>query len=415
MESLRALAGVVGLLAIAWLLSERRTAIVWRPVWGGIALAAALLVAIRLLPGVRTLIESMNGVLDALQAATAAGTAFVFGYLGGGALPYAPTNPAAGFVLATQALPLVLVVSALSALLFHWGVLGAIVRVFAWILVRTLGVSGAVGVSAAANAFVGMVEGPLVIRPWLARMSRGELFVVMNCGMATIAGTVLVLYATMLRPLLPDALGHLLAASVVAIPVSIAVAALMVPSDTPPERTPLALTREDPNTIAAITRGTLEGLQLLLNIVAMLVVFVALVALANAGLALLPAVGGAPLSAERILGVVFAPLAWLVGVPWSEAAAAGQLLGKKTVLNEFVAYAELAAMPADVLSERSRLLMTYALAGFANFGSLGIMVGGLAPLVPEDRRADLARLAARSLPAGLLSTCITAALVGLIA
>ncbi|MFN9774092.1 MAG: NupC/NupG family nucleoside CNT transporter [Burkholderiales bacterium] len=415
MEALRGVFGIAAMLAIAWALSERRREIAWRPVWGGLALAAVLLAAIRWVPGSRAAIESMNGVLDALQAATAAGTAFVFGYLGGGPPPFAPTNPAAGFVLATQALPLVLVVSALSALLFHWGILSGIVRAFAWVLVRTLGVGGAVGVSAAANAFVGMVEGPLVIRPWLARMSRGELFVVMNCGMATIAGTVLVLYATMLRPVLPDALGHLLAASVVAIPVAIAVAALMVPSDARSDRAPIALPSEDANAIAALTRGTLEGLQLLLNVIAMLLVFVALVALVNRGLALAPEVAGAPLSAERILGVAFAPLAWLVGVPWSESAVAGQLLGKKTVLNEFVAYAELAALPPDALSERSRLLMTYALAGFANFGSLGIMVGGLAPLVPAERRADLARLAARSLPAGLLSTCITAALVGLIA
>jgi CNT family concentrative nucleoside transporter len=415
MEALRGVFGIAAMLAIAWALSERRREIAWRPVWGGLALAAVLLAAIRWVPGSRAAIESMNGVLDALQAATAAGTTFVFGYLGGGPPPFSPTNPAAGFVLATQALPLVLVVSALSALLFHWGILSGVVRAFAWVLVRTLGVGGAVGVSAAANAFVGMVEGPLVIRPWLARMSRGELFVVMNCGMATIAGTVLVLYATMLRPVLPDALGHLLAASVVAIPVAIAVAALMVPSDARSDRAPVALPSEDANAIAALTRGTLEGLQLLLNVIAMLLVFVALVALVNRGLALAPEVAGAPLSAERILGVAFAPLAWLVGVPWSESAVAGQLLGKKTVLNEFVAYAELAALPPEALSERSRLLMTYALAGFANFGSLGIMVGGLAPLVPAERRADLARLATRSLPAGLLSTCITAALVGLIA
>jgi CNT family concentrative nucleoside transporter len=415
MDILRGLFGIGAMLGIAWLLSERRSAIAWRPVWSGLALALLLLAAIRHVPGAQDALRAMNGVLDALQAATAAGTAFVFGYLGGGALPFEPNRPGGAFVLATQALPLVLVVSAVSALLFHWGVLGAVVRAFAWLLVRTLGVGGAVGVSAAANAFVGMVEGPLVIRPWLARMSRGELFAVMNCGMATIAGTVLVLYATMLRPVLPDALGHLLAASVVAIPVAIAVAAVMVPADAPADRTPVALGREDPSAIAALTRGTLEGLQLLLNIVAMLVVFVALVALVNAGLGLLPQVGGAPLSAERILGVAFAPLAWLVGVSWSEAATAGQLLGKKTVLNEFVAYAELAALPAEAMSERSRLLLTYALAGFANFGSVGIMVGGLAPLLPADRRDELARLAARSLPAGLLATCITAARVGLLA
>ncbi|MFM1989426.1 MAG: nucleoside permease NupX [Pseudomonadota bacterium] len=414
MESVQGLFGIAAMLGIAWMLSERRSGIAWRPVWSGLVLALVLLAAFRFLPGARQALEATNAVLDALQAATAAGTSFVFGYLGGGPLPFEPARPGSAFVLATQALPLVLVVSALSALLFHWGVLGAVVSGFAWLLVRTMGVGGAVGVSAAANAFVGMVEGPLVIRPWLARMSRGELFVVMNCGMATIAGTVLVLYATMLRPVLPDALGHLMVASVVAIPVAIAVAAIMVPSDAPPDRASIRLGREDPSTIAAITRGTLEGVQLLINIVAMLIVFVALVALANAVLALLPAVGGAPLSAERILGTAFAPLAWLVGVPWSEAGVAGQLLGKKTVLNEFVAYADMAALPSEALSERSRLLMTYALAGFANFGSLGIMVGGLAPLLPAERRADLARLAAKSLPAGLLATCVTGALVGLV-
>ena len=415
MQGIEGVFGIAAMLGIAWVLSERRAGIDWRPVWSGLLLAVLILAAIRWLPGAQQVLEAMNGVLDALQAATSAGTAFVFGYLGGGPLPFEPTRPGSAFVLATQVLPLVLVVSALSALLFHWGVLGAVVRAFAWVLVRTLGVGGAVGVSAAANAFVGMVEGPLVIRPWLARMTRGELFIVMNCGMATIAGTVLVLYAAMLRPILPDALGHLLAASVAAIPVAIAVAAVMVPSDGPPDRSPVRLGSEDASALAAITRGTMEGVQLLINIVAMLLVFVALVALVNAGLGLLPALGGAPVSAERLLGLLFAPLAWLVGVPWSEAGTAGQLLGKKTVLNEFVAYAELAALPPEALSPRSRMLMTYALAGFANFGSLGIMVGGLAPLLPEARRADLARLAARSLPAGLLSTCITAALVGLLA
>jgi CNT family concentrative nucleoside transporter len=406
--------GVSAMLALAWLMSERRGAIVWRPVWAGILLALALAAAMRWLPGMAAVLAALNGGLDALQAATAAGTAFVFGHLGGGRLPYAPTDPGASFVLATQALPLVLVMSALSAVLFHWGVLTRLVQAFAWVLGRSLGVGGAVGMSAAANAFVGMVEAPLVVRPWLARMSAGELFVVMNCGMATIAGTVLVLYAAMLRPVMPDALGHLLAASVIAIPVAIAVAALMVPSDAPADRGSLRLGREDTSTIAALTRGTIEGMQLLLNIVGMLIVFVALVALVNLCLQALPAVAGAPLSAERILGTLFAPLAWLVGVPWSEAGVAGQLLGKKTVLNEFVAYADMAALPPEALSPRSRLLMTYALAGFANFGSLGIMVGGLSSLMPVERRAELARLAAKSLPAGLLATCITAGLVGIV-
>ncbi|MBU6272908.1 MAG: nucleoside:proton symporter [Betaproteobacteria bacterium] len=414
MDRLHALTGILAMLALSWAIGERRRAIVWRPVWAGLTLALVLAALLRWLPGMGTVLAQLNRALDALQSATAAGTAMVFGYLGGAPLPFPASGPGSSFVLAAQALPLVLVVSALSALLFHWGLMGRLVGGFAWLLERTLGIGGAAGMSAAANVFVGMVEAPVVVRPWLAAMSRGELFIVMNCGMATVAGTVLVLYASLLKPVLPDALGHLLAASVIAIPVAIAVAALMVPGERGADRTRLAPPREDDSTIGAIARGTAEGMQQLLNIVAMLVVFVALVALVNAALGLLPAVAGAPLSAERILGVLFAPLAWLTGVPWAEAATAGQLLGKKTVLNEFLAYADLAALPADALSPRSRLLMTYALAGFANFGSLGIMVGGLTPMLPAQRRAEFGRLALLSVPAGLLSTCITAAIVGIV-
>ena len=389
MDRLHPLIGILIMLALAWAIGERRRVVAWRPVWAGLGLALALAALLRWLPGVGTVLARLNAALDALQAATAAGTAMVFGYLGGAPLPFQPSGTGSSFVLAAQALPLVL-------------------------LERTLGIGGAAGMSAAANVFVGMVEAPVVVRPWLAGMSRGELFIVMNCGMATVAGTVLVLYASLLKPVLPDALGHLVAASVIAIPVAIAVAALMVPCERAADRSRLSLPREDDSTIGAIARGTSEGLQLLLNIIAMLVVFVAMVALVNAALGLLPAVAGAPLSAERILGVLFAPLAWLTGVPWAEAATAGQLLGKKTVLNEFLAFADLAALPADALSPRSRLLMTYALAGFANFGSLGIMVGGLSPMLPAQRRTEFGRLAMLSLPAGLLSTCITAAIVGIV-
>ncbi len=413
MSFLQSALGVLAMLALAWLASERRDSVHWRPVWSGIVLALLLTAAIRWVPGVGAAIAATNDVLDALMNATRAGTAMVFGHLGGGPLPYEPTHPEATFVLAAQALPLVLVVSALSAVLFHWGILSRIVEAFAWLLQRTMGIGGAVGVSAAANAFVGMVEGPLVVRPWLARMSRGELFMTMNCGMATIAGTVLVLYAAILKPVMPDAMAHLLAASVIAIPVALAVAAIMVPTDRG-DAVSIRFEREDDSAMAALARGTTDGLQLLLGIVAMLIVVVALVTLVNSGLKWLPEVGGAPLSAERMLGVLFAPLAWAVGVPWSEAGAAGQLLGEKTVLNEFVAYLHMAALPDQALSPHSRLLMTYALAGFANFGSVGIMLGGLSPLLPADRRADLGYLALKSVPAGLLSTCITAALVGLI-
>jgi CNT family concentrative nucleoside transporter len=287
------------------------------------------------------------------------------------------------------------------------------VRAFARVLSGTLGLGGTVGVAAAANVFVGMVEAPLVVRPYLARLSRGELFIVMVGGMATIAGTVLVLYATILGPRVPGALAHLLVASLVATPVSIAIAALMVPSSRTDDAE-VRFEREDANAIAAIARGTGEGLVLLLNIVAMLIVFVALVALVNAMLGALPAVAGAPLSLERLLGVAFAPLAWACGVPWGEAMAAGRLLGTKTVLNELLAYLDLAALPDAALSPRSRVLMTYALCGFANFGSLGIMLGGMGTMLPPERRGELSSLGVKSIVAGLLSTCATAALVGML-
>ncbi|MGE5337977.1 MAG: NupC/NupG family nucleoside CNT transporter [Gemmatimonadota bacterium] len=411
MQFFHQVAGLTGLLLLCWLLSEDRRGIAWRPVVVGIVLAFVLAAALLKLPLLQRLLDGFNEGVNALARATEVGTSFVFGYLGGAPLPFAETHAGASFILAFRALPLVLVVAALSALLFHWRVLPAIVHAFAWLLQRTMGIGGAVGVSAAANVFVGMVEAPLVIRPYLSRLSRGELFIVMNCGMATIAGTVLVLYATVLARAVPEALSHLLIASIVATPVAIAVAALMVPL-TQGNAEHIELGHEDPNSIAAITRGTFEGLQLLLNIIAMLVVFVALVALANAVLGALPAVAGAPLTLERLLGWLFAPLAWLIGVPWRESLAGGALLGKKTVLNELIAYLDLAQLPAEAMSPRSRVLMTYALCGFANFGSLGIMLGGLGAMLPAERHGELAQLGAKSIGAGLLATCVTAALVG---
>ncbi|MFO0207841.1 MAG: Na+ dependent nucleoside transporter N-terminal domain-containing protein, partial [Betaproteobacteria bacterium] len=258
MQTLHALFGCAGLLLLCWLLSEQRRAVRWRTVGSGLALAFALALGLLHLPPLQAALALVNEGANALQHATQAGTAFVFGHLGGGPLPYAETAPGASFVLAFRALPLVLVVAALSALLFHWRLLPLAVRAFAALLRRTMGVGGTVGVSAAANVFVGMVEAPLVVKPYLARLSRGELFMVMNCGMATIAGTVLVLYAAILGARLPDALGHLLVASIVATPLALVVAALMVPGSTTEEAT-INLPREDASSIAAVTRGTLEG------------------------------------------------------------------------------------------------------------------------------------------------------------
>jgi CNT family concentrative nucleoside transporter len=400
---IQALTGIGGILVIAWLLSENRRNVPWRPVAGGLLLQLALAVLLLKLPGAKQAFLALNDALLALERATQAGTAFVFGYLGGGPAPFVVSRESANFVLAFRALPLVLVVSALSALLFHWRVLPMLVRAISWLLERSMRVGGVVGLSTAANVFVGMVEAPLVVRPYLARVSRGELFAIMACGMASIAGTVLFLYASILGPHLPDAVAHLLIASIVSAPAALVVSFLMVPPQGEATGGRLELASEAAGSMDALTRGTLEGAQLLLNIVAMLVVFVALVTLVNATIA--------PYTLQGLLGWALAPLAWLAGVPWEDAVAGGKLLGTKTVLNELVAYLELAENAQ--LSERSRLLLTYALCGFANFGSLGIMIGGMSTMCPA-RRPEIVALGLKSIVAGTLATCLTAATVGLI-
>ena len=400
---LQALLGIAGLLAIAWLASEKRHAVPWRAVVSGLVLQLLLALVLLKLPFAKDAFLALNDAMLALEKATQAGTALVFGYLGGGTPPFAVTDPPSAFILAFRALPLVLVVSALSSLLFYWRVLPAVVRAISWVLERAMGVGGVVGLATAANVFVGMVEAPLVVRPYLARVSRGELFAIMACGMASIAGTVLFLYASILRSVLPDAVAHLLVASIVSAPAALVVSFLMVPPEGEATGGRLELGSDAESSMDALTRGTLEGAQLLVNIVAMLVVFVALVTLANLIVA--------PYTLQGALGWLLAPLAWLAGVPWAEAHAGGMLLGTKTVLNELVAYIDLAKMPG--LSERSRMLLTYALCGFANFGSLGIMIGGMSTMCPE-RRGEIVALGLKSIVAGTLATCLTAATVGLV-
>lgn len=408
---LQSLIGLAGLTAIAWALSEDRRRVGWRVVAAGIGaqiLIAALLLKV---PAAKHLFLALNLAVDALVGATRAGTSFVFGYVGGGPAPFAMADPGSGFVLAFQALPLVLLMSALSALLYHWRILPLVVRGFSWLLERSMGLGGAVGVSSAANAFVGMVEAPLLIRPYIATLSRGELFVVMTGGMATIAGTVMVLYATFLQGVVPDPVGHLLTASLISVPAAVMVAKMMIPDEsrTGGKDLPQAYA----GGMDAVVKGTLDGIALLINIVAMLIVLVALVWLANAALALLPELAGAPLTLQRMLGWAMAPVAWLMGIPAEEMVAAGALMGTKTVLNELLAYLELARLPPGTLSERSRIIMTYALCGFANLGSLGIMIAGLAAMAP-DRRDEIVALGGRSIVSGTLASCLTAAVVGLL-
>jgi concentrative nucleoside transporter, CNT family len=415
MQNLQSALGVFALIVFAWAISEHRRAVSWRRAVIGLAITFLLAVIFLKIPPVRAVFASANDAVEAIAAATRAGTSFVFGYLGGGPLPFELKFPGAEFVLAFNALPIVLIMSVLTTLLFYWGILPPIVRGFSWALTRTMGVGGAVGLSTAANIFVGMVEAPLFIRPYLGLLTRGELFIVMTGGMAGIAGTVLVLYAQFLSPIIPDAAGHFIIASVLGAPAAILFGQIMVP-DAHETRTHGASENISPvasSTMEAIVKGTMAGLELLLNIIAMLIVFVALVHLANAILGLLPEVAGAPISLQRILGLVMAPVCWLIGIPWAEAATAGSLMGIKTILNEFVAYLDMAKLPADALSERSRLIMLYAMCGFANFGSLGIMIGGLATMAPE-RRDDIISLGPKSIVSGTLSTLLLGAVVGVL-
>src|SRR5262245_14862699 len=324
---------MAGLLALAWLASENRRAIPWRAVLVGLALLIVGAIVFLKVPLIKDAFLKLNEVLLVLERATQAGTSLVFGYLGGGDTPFAVSDPASNFVLAFRALPLVLVISALSALLFYWRVLPALVRAISFLLEKAMRVGGVVGLSAAANVFVGMVEAPLFVRPYIARVSRGELFAIMAGGMASIAGTVLFLYAAILGPVLPDAVAHLLIASILSAPAALVIAFVMVPPGASTGGA-LKLESEASSSMDALTRGTLDGAQLLLNIVAMLVVFVALVALVNLLIS--------PYTLQGLLGWVLAPLAWLAGIPWSESRAAGALLGTKTVINELVAYLDLA-------------------------------------------------------------------------
>ncbi len=408
------LLGVIGLIALAWAVSENRRTVSWQTVGAGIGLQVALAVLLLRLPAVRGVFLALNHVMLALNTALRAGTSFVFGYVGGGEPPFQVADPAKSYVFALQSLPFIILISALASLLFYWRILPLVVRGMSAVLRRTMKVGGAVGLGVSANVFMGMVEAPLLVAPYIPRMSRGEIFALMTSGMATVAGTVMVVYANVLAGVLPNALGHILTASLINAPAAVVIAALLVPPGSQATEGALIPPQAPRSAMDAIVKGTEQGVRLLINIVAVLIVLVALVSLINQILGLLPEPAGAPLTLQRILGILLAPVAWLIGIPWRDAVAAGGLIGTKTVLNEFIAYVDMANLPDDALGLRSRLILSYALCGFANFGSLGIMLGGLGTMVPE-RRDDITELGLKSLLAGTMATCLTGAIVGLVA
>ncbi len=408
----QALVGLPALILLAWLTSSDRRRFPFKLVLVGLVAQLSLALLFLKIPLLQSLLLVINQLVLALEAATREGTAMVFGFLGGGPEPFEVTAPHHSFVLAFRALPIVIVFAALSALLWHWRVIPWVIGALARLLARSMGLSGAVGVGAASSIFVGMVESPLLIKPRLRAMSDSELFMVMSCGMATVAGTVLGLYAGILSAAVPDALSHILVASLISAPAALMLAAVMLPPAGEGDNGPAEMASPYRGSMDALVTGTGEGLRLLASIVGMLIVFVALVYLVDRGLGLVP-VGGEPLTLVGLFGAVLAPLAWLLGIPWEEAPAAGELLAAKLFINELVAYLRLAALEPDVLGEQSRLILTYALCGFANFGSLGIMIGGMTAMCPE-RSADILRLAPRSVWAGFLATCMTGAVVGLV-
>ncbi len=413
MLTLQSLFGFFALFAFAWAISEKRTVISWRTVIGAVLLQIVLFIVMFKFPWFREVSEVLNNGLNGIASATKEGTKFVFGYIGGGDTPFKVEAPQNGFVLATMALPLVIVVSALSSLLFYWKILPTIVNAFSWLLKKTIGVGGAVGLSTAANVFLGTVEAPLFIKPYIAKLSRGELLITMAAGMAGIAGTVMVLYGFILGSVVPEVAGHLLIVSFVSAPAAIAFSALMVPHEGPHTDGNIDTGTNVTSAMDAITQGTTDGVATFINIIAMLIVLTALIAIVNQLFALVGPVGGKTLTLQGIFGLVFAPITWLIGVPWDQAQTAGGLMGTKTVLNEFFAYIDMSKLAAGALDARSKLIMIYALCGFANFASLGIIIGGMSTLCPE-RRADIINLGYKSLIAGTLSTLSCGALVGII-
>jgi CNT family concentrative nucleoside transporter len=407
--------GVGSLLLLAFLCSEDRRHVPWRTVVSGVALQIVFALILIGIPGTNRAMFWLNDAANALHDATLTGTQFVFGYLGGGVPAFAETHPGASFILAFQALPLVLTISALASLLFYWGVLQRITGAFAWLLRSSMGISGALALGAAVHVFVGMVEAPLLVRPYLVRMQRGELFALMTCGMAGVAGTVMIIYASFLSPFVPNALGNILIASIISTPAGLAVAALMVPF-VPSDRPEARLVIEDPphSSLDALVKGTVDGIPILAAIIAVLLVTVALVALVNAALGLLPGWDGAAITLQRLFALPFRPVMWLIGVPWAETGSASMLMATKTVLNEFVAYLNFSQMPAETFSPRTRIVLTYALCGFANFGSLGIVIGGLGAMIPA-RRAEIVDLGFRTILSGTLATCMSGAIAGALA
>ena len=403
--------GVLTFLLLAGLLSENRKKIKIKPIFLGLLIEFFLTLMIFKVPFMLQAFNWIDRMVLALNSAALEGTKFVFGYLGGGALPFNTSGPGSSFILAFQALPLVIVVASLSSLLFYLRILPLVIQAMSWVFRKTLGVGGALAVGLSANLFLGMAESPVVIRPYLQHLTRSELFTLMTCGMAGVAGTVMALYVILLGPVISGVMTHILSAVLISIPGTVVVSRIMIPEVEQMTRGKLGYHKESLGVVDAIMSGVKIGGEIFVSIIGMLIVFIAIIALVNKAISFLPLVHGQELSLNFLLGYLFMPFMWVMGIPWSEAHVAGNLMATRMILNEIVSYQQLASLPAGTLDPKSRLMMVYAMCGFANIGSLGIMLAAYNVLIPE-RRAEFVSLAPRSLIAGTLVTCITASVVG---
>ena len=409
---MQSLLGIFLIITVCYAFSADRSSITWRPVFAGILVQVVLVVLLLKVTFIADALLSLNIIVETLEAATQQGAVFLFGYLGGGDAPYVAKDGAEAYLLAFRVLPQILMFAVIVAILWYYKVLQWLVRGLGLVMQRSMGISGALGTGAAASLFLGMVEAPMVVRAYLKEMSESEFFVLMTCGMSTIAGTMMVLYASVLSPLVPGVVGHLLAASVINIVGAVYLSKMLMPGvQSLDAAAPSTMALQYESLMDAIARGTQDGLNLALQIGAMLLVLNALVALVNLLIGYINPFDVA-LSLELIMGWVFAPVAFAIGIPWAEAVDAGGILGTKLVLNEFIGYLQMVAM-GDQLGERSQLILTYALCSFANLGSLGILIGGLGVLVPE-RRAEILKAAPKSILSGTLVTMMTASLVALV-
>ena len=411
-ETARALLGIVAFLGIGWLLSENKRALPWRPVLVGLACQVTLALLLTKVPAITAGFAAATHAVDALQAASRAGSSFMFGYLGGGRAPFSMADPSAAFIFAFQALPAILLVGALSALLWHWKVLIVIVRAAAWAFGKLFGVSGPVGVSTSACVFLGMVEAPLLVKPFLPRLTRAEIFIIMVDGLSVIGGSMMIVLGSLIAAKVPNAFSHLLIASLISTPMAIGMARLIIPGEASATNEPIVLTSPYRSSLEALTFGTLDAVKMVLNIAGLLIVFVGLIALINMGLAAVPH-AGAPLTLGGILGWLLTPIVWLTGAPLSDLQAVGSILGTKVAANEVVAYSDMMALPPGALSDKSLLILTYALGSFGNVGSVAILIGSLSSMAPE-KVGEVVELGFKALAAAFLTTCLTATIMGLI-